>query len=538
METRWGKRFGRYEIVAELGRGGMGIVYKARDPKIDRFVAVKTICLVGQVPEEQVEYRERFFQEAQAAGRLLHPGIVTIFDVGEDPESRDPYIVMEYVAGVPLNGMLAEGQPIPLPTALRLTQQLAEALDCAHAQGIVHRDIKPANIMVTAAGQAKITDFGIAKLSLTHLTMPGHAFGTPAYISPEQLNGDPVDGRADIFSLGVVLYSMVTGYRPFQGNSVATVCFKVVNREPLPPTALDPALPRELDAVLARAIAKNPADRYQRGMELALDLGELLEGRGPASKVNARSTQGRIPPSDPDSKLARSLLSRAMGLPSTRVITVCGCMAVLALLVLFRPASIGRSTTVDLPEVAGKPGANPSGTFPADGPVSPRATAQDSILDIQIDHHFTAGSVSVWVDGDLEYSHSLRSETKKRFLLFHSSQGRESKKLSLTAGEHQVRVRAQSYGNGYDQHKELSGVFASGSERTLFISFDGLRKGMRVALKSTETYRDPWRRYSLAYRPARRAVVWRRPLEGVPEFGIQAFAVPTSRDDITPSESA
>ena len=287
METRWGKRFGRYEVVAELGRGAMGIVYKARDPKIDRFVAIKTICLVGHVLEEQQTYRERFFQEAQAAGRLVHPSIVTIFDVGEDPETNDPYIVMEYVAGVPLNGMLAEGTPLPLNTAMRLTQQIAEALDCAHAQGIVHRDIKPSNIMVTADGQAKIMDFGIAKLDSAHLTLPGNALGTPAYISPEQLNGHPVDGRADIFSLGVILYSMVTGYRPFQGNSALTVCFKVANREPLAPTVLDPNLPCALDAVIARAMAKNPVDRYQRGMELALDLRELLENRAPA--INAKA---------------------------------------------------------------------------------------------------------------------------------------------------------------------------------------------------------------------------------------------------------
>jgi serine/threonine-protein kinase len=274
METRWGKRFGRYEIVAELGHGAMGVVYKARDPKIDRFVAVKTINLLGHVPEEQHEYRERFFREAQAAGRLLHPGIVTIFDVGDDPDTQGPYLVMEYVAGVPLNGMLSEGVPIPLPSALKLTQQIAEALDCAHAQNIVHRDIKPANIMVTAEGQAKITDFGVAKLNLTHVTMPGRVFGTPAYMSPEQLEGGEVDGRSDIFSLGVILYSMVTGYRPFQGNSVMTVCFKVANREPMAPTLLDPNLPPELDAVIARAMAKNPSDRYQRAMELALDLGE------------------------------------------------------------------------------------------------------------------------------------------------------------------------------------------------------------------------------------------------------------------------
>jgi serine/threonine protein kinase len=487
METRWGKRFGRYEIVAELGRGGMGVVYKARDPKIDRFVAIKTICLVGHVLEEEREYRERFFQEAQAAGRLLHPGIVTIFDVGEDPESRDPYIVMEYVPGVPLNGMLEEGQPLALDTALRLTQQLAEALDCAHAQGIVHRDIKPANILVTAGGQAKITDFGIAKLSLTHLTLPGRALGTPAFSSPEQLNGDPVDGRGDIFSLGVILYSMVTGYRPFQGNSVMTVCYKVVNREPLAATDLDPKLPRELDAVIGRAMAKRPADRYQRGMELALDLGELLEGRQPASKVNMGSTGAGPGSSNANSRLTALVFSRAMFLSSNRAIAAAVVITALAFLVLYRPVSTGGSAMVvsrlASTEERMQPPTSPLGKVSPAASVPRQTTAKRSALDVEIDHHFVDGRISVWIDDHLEYSHALHGETRKRLLLFHSSHGRESKKLSVTAGEHELRVRAQSQSDAFDEHNEVSGMFKAGSQKTLLISFDGPRKGMRIVLK-------------------------------------------------------
>jgi hypothetical protein len=488
METRWGKRFGRYEIVAELGRGGMGVVYKARDPKIDRFVAVKTICLVGHVVEEEQEYRERFFQEAQAAGRLLHPGIVTIFDVGEDPENRDPYIVMEYVAGVPLNGMLAEGQPLPLNTALRLAQQLAEALDCAHAQGVVHRDIKPANILVTANGQAKVTDFGIARLSLTHLTLPGRALGTPAFSSPEQLNGDPVDNRSDIFSLGVILYNMVTGYRPFQGNSVMTVCYKVVNREPLAPTDLDPQLPRGLDAVIARAMAKRPADRYQRGMELALDLGELLEGRRPADTANAGSVRRAGPRSfDANPKLTAFLLAKARALTSKKALAIAAAVAVLPFLVFYRPASTARSPTVASPVISTEEGmeppSNPMGRVSPSGTAPQQRTAKRSTLDVEIDHHFVDGKISLWVDDHLEYSHSLHGATRKRLLLFHSSHGRESKKLSLTAGEHTLRVRAQSPSEAFDEHKEVSGVFNAGSQKTLLINFAGPRKDMRVALK-------------------------------------------------------
>src|SRR5579863_7526426 len=255
METRWGKRFGRYEVVAELGSGAMGVVYKARDPKIDRFVAVKTISLSSQNPEEQREYRERFFLEAQAAGRLLHPGIVTIFDTGEDPEGHNAFIVMEFIAGQSLDRLLSEKtKKLPLDTALLLTEELAEALDHAHGQGVIHRDMKPANILVTPEGHAKIADFGIAKMNMAYLTIPDRALGTPAYMSPEQLEGEPVDKRSDLFSLGAILYHMVTGFGPFQGNSATTVCFKVANRDPLRATAFDPELPPELDSVIARAM--------------------------------------------------------------------------------------------------------------------------------------------------------------------------------------------------------------------------------------------------------------------------------------------
>jgi len=279
MEPRWGKLLGRYEIVSELGRGAMGTVYKARDPKIDRFVAIKTISLRRAGLQEQREFRERFFVEAQAAGRLIHPNIVTVFDVGENPETSDPYIVMEYVQGQSLRDLLAgEDRKLPLDTALRMTQELAEALDYAHAQGVVHRDIKPANILVTRAGQAKIGDFGIAQLDLAHITLPGRVVGTPAFMSPEQLEGRQVDGRSDLFSLGAVLYSLVTGFSPFQGTSATTVCFKVANVSPLQASTLVPDLPPELDSVIARALAKDPAGRYQRGMEFALDLRELRQG--------------------------------------------------------------------------------------------------------------------------------------------------------------------------------------------------------------------------------------------------------------------
>src|ERR1700731_4427157 len=287
MDDRKNERFGRYEILTELGRGAMGIVYKARDPKINRVVALKTFSLAGQPPEEELEYRERFFREAEAAGRLSHPGIVTVFDVGEEPETHCPYIVMEFVAGQSLDKLLLsrDDRKLPADAALQIALELAEALDCAHGQGVVHRDLKPANILLTEDGHAKIADFGVAKVNLANVTLTGRTMGTPAFMSPEQLNEEVVDGRSDIFSLGVILYTLLTGYRPFQGNSALTVAYKVVNREPIPATILDTQLAPGLDYIISRAIAKDPSQRYQGGLEMVLDIQDLREGREPWSKA-------------------------------------------------------------------------------------------------------------------------------------------------------------------------------------------------------------------------------------------------------------
>jgi serine/threonine-protein kinase len=290
MTAKNSPNFGRYEVVAELGQGAMGVVYKARDPKIERLVAIKTIALRGHNAKDEGEFRERFFNEARAAGRLNHPRIITIFDVGEELEEHDPYIVMEYVAGESLEEHLASGRKLPLANVLQLVQEIAEALDYAHTQGIVHRDIKPANIMLTEEGHAKIADFGVAKLNLSSLTVSGNTLGTPAFMSPEQLNGEAVDGRSDLFSLGVILYTLLTGYRPFQGNSALTISFKVVNREPVPISALDPNLSPGLDYIVSRAIAKPPSERYQTGMEMALDLQDVQQNFIPRSSMTPRSS--------------------------------------------------------------------------------------------------------------------------------------------------------------------------------------------------------------------------------------------------------
>ena len=303
------QQLGRYEVLEELGHGAMGTVYRARDPKIERVVAIKTVRVIGTTPEQETEYRRRFFREAQAAGKLSHPGIVTIYDVGEDEATQTPYIVMEYVEGSTLESLLTDPglEPRSLTASLELIKQVAEALDYAHTYSIVHRDIKPANIMVTAEGRAKITDFGIAKLTQSEFTVPGQILGTPAYLSPEQLKGIPIDGRSDLFALGVILYWTLAGRKPFAGDT-STVLYQVACEEPPPVTQLNPALPPELDRVVSGALAKDPASRYQRGKELADDLDDLLHGRAP------RRASGVLPPT----VLERTLVEPRPGVPVER----------------------------------------------------------------------------------------------------------------------------------------------------------------------------------------------------------------------------
>ncbi len=254
-------RIGRYEIITELGRGAMGIVYKARDPKIGREVAIKTIRLIDQAaPSETVSLRDRLFREAQSAGRLSHPGIVTIYDIAE--ESGLAYITMEFVEGRTLEHLMHSGAARDAEFSADFLQQTAAALDYAHGKDIVHRDIKPANMMITPEGGVKITDFGIARIASSQLTQTGTVMGTPSYMSPEQVRGDGVDGRSDQFSLGVIAYELLTGQKPFVGESLTSVIFKIVSSEPVPPRQLRPGISPVLEAAILKGLAKDAASRY------------------------------------------------------------------------------------------------------------------------------------------------------------------------------------------------------------------------------------------------------------------------------------
>lgn len=310
-------RIGRYKIVRELGRGAMGVVYLATDPTIGRPVAIKTIRL-GEVSnaEERARLRERLFREARSAGVLSHPGIVTIYDM----EAQDDiaYIAMEYVNGPTLDQLIS-GQPIAPDRMFAILGQAAVALDYAHQKGIVHRDIKPANIMVTEDGLCKITDFGIAKISTNEqFTMTGAIVGTPHYMAPEQVQGLAVDGRADQFSLAVIAFEMLTGEKPFTGEQLTTVVYKIVAEEPAPAHRLNSTLNQQITNVLRRALAKKPDARYPNcqkfvdALEAAcaatkgwkplprggsLNLPTAVEARRPANVSLSRSTEETQPSS-------------------------------------------------------------------------------------------------------------------------------------------------------------------------------------------------------------------------------------------------
>jgi eukaryotic-like serine/threonine-protein kinase len=270
-------KLGRYEVLSELGKGAMGVVYLARDPVIGRMVAIKTIraSSMGDDDSESTEFRERFVREAQTAGILSHPNIVTIHDIGEDPETHISFIAMEYIEGKTLKGLLVEKAPFTWDQTADMIGQVAEAMDYAHRKGIIHRDIKPANIIVTADQKVKITDFGIARIASSNLTTTGQFLGTPNYMSPEQVSGSPVDGRSDIFSLGVMLYELLTRRKPFSGENLTAISYKIVHEDFTPLAEMSSDVPPEFNPIVARAMAKDPWNRYQRGKDFALALQQL-----------------------------------------------------------------------------------------------------------------------------------------------------------------------------------------------------------------------------------------------------------------------
>src|SRR5271166_2140957 len=494
VSAREVKGFGRYEVLDQLGRGAMEVVYRARDPQIGRIVAIKSVSLTGQTVEVQREYRERFRREAEAAGRVSHPGIVTIFDVGEESETQTPYIVMEYVKGKSLE----QAGKLSFENALSLVREVAEALDCAHSAGVIHRDLKPSNILLTEDGHAKIADFGVAKLNLSELTSCGQILGTPAFMSPEQLNGDHVDARSDLFSLGVILYTLLTGHRPFQGNSVFTVSFKVVHHEPVSATALNFDLPASVNEVVLRALAKDPAKRYQRGLEMAADIKNVLEGKQVGTRGAEAGSDTAVAPGNASdhsiSSVSRHSASQNLVKPDwqmrkiwrTRALWLIAVMLTIVAFALLQsykndsriatappPRNAPAMTAVLAPNAVSTPQALPSQSEPETSKKNPVLTvppktvkvarkpsvakavstapsvavpdavatpaARSAALQISVAHKFASADLTVWVDDEPVLREKLEV-AKKKFGPFGHATATQSQSVYVTPGAHQLRV--------------------------------------------------------------------------------------------------
>jgi len=506
------QRIGRYEILEELGRGAMGAVYKARDPNIGRTVAIKVILAAGLSADELTQYKQRFYREAQTAGQVNHPGIVTIHDIAED-ESGQPFLVMEFVDGVTLHRMLRPAhsghlpERLPLDQALDLGAQVAEALDFAHKRNVIHRDVKPGNILVTPEGKAKIADFGIARFSDTEATRTATVVGTPAYMAPEQLRGGEVDARSDIFSLGAMLYWIVTGQKPFPGEDLTSVSFKVVYTDPTNPSEIDPKLPRELDTVISRCLAKNPHDRYANAKDLANDLQAIRAGRtilttaaprggGAEPTVSTMHVPAKL--SQPGSPLD------AHALPGRRAprigIVVTGLVALAVFLVTYAmwppertvyvvvqqpaaatpaPAKGGKSpgapvsktaspTSVGGASAASKDSAAATSAAPAEPQAPPALT---SGLEFECRHDFPAATLGIFRGPEQIVDAKL--ERKKRLGISYNRKLETDRPIPIQAGAGQLRVRVVSTdpAEPFDQEAVIEGDFPDGGSRRLLIEF-------------------------------------------------------------------
>lgn len=496
------KTIGRYEILEEVGRGSMGLVYKARDPRIGRVVALKTIAFSFPLgPGEEEEFLQRFYHEAQVAGRLNHPNIVTIYDVGEKAAGEDAYIAMEFVTGTNLHDLLAGGGRLPLMQVAEVVEKLAQALDYAHDNGVVHRDIKPANILMTESGQPKILDFGIARLAAGGLTRPGKFFGTPNYMSPEQVIGGDVDGRTDQFSLGVILYQLLTGEKPFVGDSVTAISYQVVNVDPPPPSKLNPALRPPFDRIMRKAVAKNASDRYPRCQDLTADLKAAVsewrasaEQSTPPTLVSREDAKGPAP--EPVSGGARGItflaprfarLFAAGGSPlgiGWIAFLVCLVLLASAPFLLYRSPG-GRAGSQPLGLLTSPASTEARAAAPADTlaglglvPGQPPADpAQAARLRLSLLHRFDSGRIEVRLDGSLLLDERLKGGGgKSRFV----------RTLGIPPGSHRLEVRVVS-GKNFDDVVGIQGEFRPKEQKDLQVTVSPMTKRLKVRFDEAET---------------------------------------------------
>ena len=503
------KTLGRYEIQGELGRGMMGVVYRAHDPALGRKVALKTVSdhFARSLPENEREhFDQRFLAEARAAAALSHPGIIGVHDVGRDPDTGTLFIALEYLQGQTLGQRLARG-PLDWKEALRLTQRVAEALNHAHAQGIVHRDIKPANIMILESGEPKVMDFGIAKIPESELTGAGQVFGTPLFMSPEQASGTTLDGRSDLFSLGAVLYNLLTQRHGFDAGSLPAIITKVLHHEPDPPSFLNPLIPKSVDYVVARLLAKSPERRYPDGRTVAEDLQDILQDRAPRHRAAWESQVGGAhglatsPPGEPGASPLEALIEtvhppslpngpaaetvrqssqrRSLGPLWFQVSAVALALALLLGVVHAARARWSGGAT----ESASTPSPGISAEPPSliDRVGSAFSLEENARISFGLEHSAKAVSLRVWVDDNLVVEKNVYGRLTRKILGMESYKGSFQEVLDVKSGRHDIKVRVAWDNNA--KTETISGTLKPGVTRRLEADLGGIRKSLSLEWK-------------------------------------------------------
>jgi predicted Ser/Thr protein kinase len=499
---------GRYVIESELGRGSMGVVYKAHDPRIGRTVALKVLAFSFPLgPGEEEEFLKRFFDEAKIAGQLNHPNIVTIFDVGEKAAEGESYIAMEYVTGTNLHDLLASGGRLPIMQVVDVIEQAARALDYAHGNGVVHRDIKPANILLTDTGQVKILDFGIARLVSSARTGPGRLFGTPNYMAPEQVTGAEVDGSADQFALGVTLYQLLTGERPFLGDSITAISYQVMNVDPAPPSKLNPTLSPSFDRILRKTLAKGSNDRYPSCADLADDLRSAanawkdgVESTAPPTVISRRSPGDSSGPDRPLGGLLSPAGHRGGGLgfpaPAGSALSLGWIVFILCLALLASaPYFFYRAPALEADALAGPsnrigvPGSARAASIsdfdrlaagaasPSFRPAGTTETEEAAALRLSLRHRFTSGHIYVRLDGEPIVESPLQGDGGK-FRWVHD--------LTVSAGHHRIEVRITNAEKSIDDIEGMDVDFLPDERKQLELSLGGLSKRLKMEFRAFE----------------------------------------------------
>jgi eukaryotic-like serine/threonine-protein kinase len=493
---------GRYEIVREIGRGGMGVVYEARDPALDRTVALKVIQPSGEGEAERA-LEERFLAEARIAAALQHPGIVVVHDVGRDTATGALFIALELLRGQTL-AELGAGGSLDWRSVLRLVAPVARALHHAHLHGVVHRDVKPANVVVLPSGEVKVTDFGIARLESAHnrLTTTGEFIGTPLYTAPEQAKTEDVDGRADVFSLASVAYTLLTGQAAFFAPTIPGIVHRVVYEEPVPPSRYVPDLPHDVERVLAHALEKDPSRRYPTAEAFAEDVEDVLggvpprhvagdelvvvgDGDSPLSSLLDQVTQpvgapaaatsppGHTPPALPAGRLrARPRVGRILA----------GVAVGLCLIGLLLWIPWPHAVPSPVPPKASRATSPPRTTRPPNAQATrPGAAREPGRLRIDFDHPLRTGTLRVFVDGELELEEQLRGQQRKKALLFKMHEGTFRNELDVQPGLHEIRLEVR-----WDENvrtERIVGSFQSGARRSLEASLGRIRRDLSLEWK-------------------------------------------------------